>query len=156
MRRLPVLVFSAVAITTLGLTVALATPPAGLTRTETSRTALVGGGPVEFKPGFETVVLHVTLDPGGSTGWHSHPGPGIFMVDKGTLSNYGLDGAACTPLKINAGQGYFVPEHAHHPHLARNDGTEPLELTITYFNVPPGQPTRIDAGRPAECPADLN
>jgi hypothetical protein len=55
MRRLSVIVFS-LAITTLGLTVALATPPTGLTRTETSRTALVGGGPVDFKPGLETVV----------------------------------------------------------------------------------------------------
>jgi hypothetical protein len=80
----------------------------------------------------------------------------VFIVDKGTLANYGLDGPACEAVITEAGQAYFVPPHAHHAHLGRNHGTERLEVTVYYFNVPPGQPSRIDAERPAECPADLN
>lgn len=56
---------------------------------------------------------------------------------------------------VEAGGAYFVPPRAHHPHLALNKGTEPLELTVAYFNVPKGEPSRIDAEAPAECPADL-
>lgn len=110
---------------------------------------------VTFRSGLDTEVLKVVLEPGGSTGWHSHPSPGIFLVDKGTMSNYGLDGAACKVLQVTAGQGYFVSEHPHHAHLVRNEGTERLEVTVTYFNVPRGEATRIDAEHPAECPDDL-
>lgn len=70
----------------LGVTVAVASTPSGLERKEVSRTTLIGGGPVEFQAGLDSAVLQVTLAPGGSTGWHSHPSPGVFMVDQGTLS----------------------------------------------------------------------
>ncbi|HUR75583.1 MAG TPA: cupin domain-containing protein [Sporichthya sp.] len=127
----------------------------GLTRTEISRGLVNGGAPVTFKPGTETVVLKITLAPGASTGWHSHQDGGMFIVDKGVLSTYGLNGPTCEATTISAGAAYFVPSHAHHPHLVRNDGKEPLELTIYYFNVPPGAPTLIKAERPGACPADL-
>lgn len=144
------------AVSGLTLTAAKATAPKGATRTEISKAVLKGGGPVEFKSGMETVVLKVTLEPGGSTGWHSHPDGGVFIVDKGTLTNYGLNGPACEAVVAKAGEAYFVPPHAHHPHLGKNNGTETLEITVYYFNVPPGQPNRIDQQRPKECPADLN
>jgi quercetin dioxygenase-like cupin family protein len=156
MRKLPVLMALASLLAVLGVAVAVATPPRGVTRTEVSKAILNGGGPVEFKSGTETVVLKVTAEPGGSTGWHSHPDGGVFIVDKGTLTNYGLNGPACEAVITKAGQAYFVPPHAHHPHLGRNNGTEKLEVTVYYFNVPPGQSTRIDEERPKECPADLN
>ena len=108
-----------------------------------------------FKSGRDAEVVKLALESGGSTGWHSHPSPGIFLVDKGTMSSYGLDGAACKAVQIAAGQGQFVSEHPHHAHLIRNDGTERLEFTVAYFNVPPGAATRIDAERPTECPDDL-
>lgn len=140
-----------------GLSVAMASPPSGASRTPISRSAVIvaGEGAVRFESGRDVEVLKVTVEPGGSTGWHSHPSPGIFSVDKGVLSNYGLDGAPCTAVTVKAGEGYFVSAHPHHPHLGRNEGSEPLELTVTYFNVPAGQPTRIEAERPAECPEEL-
>ena len=156
MRRIQVLLGTAtLAIFGAGVVAATATPPTGATRTVISSAIVDGGGPVEFKPGMETQVLKVTLEPGGSTGWHSHPDGGVFIVDKGVLSNYGLDGPACQPIHVGPGHAYFVPPHAHHPHLGQNEGTETLEVTVYYFNVPPGQSSRIDAERPAECPPDL-
>jgi oxalate decarboxylase/phosphoglucose isomerase-like protein (cupin superfamily) len=80
----------------------------------------------------------------------------VFIVDKGTMTNFRLDGPACEAVVTKAGQACFVPPHAHHPHLVRNAGTEKLEITVYYFNVPPGQPSRIDQQRPKECPADSN
>ena len=77
------------------------------------------------------------------------------MVMSGTLTSYGLDGPACEAVEVPAGKAYFVPPHPHHAHLALNRGTAPLELTLIYFNVPPGQPSRSDAEAPAECPSEL-
>ncbi len=155
MRRIAVLAVCAVTVFVLGIAAAIATPPRDATRTDIARAVMTSAGDVKMEQGKETTVHHVTIAPGGSSGWHSHPDAGVFMVMSGTLTNYGLDGAACESVDVPAGQAYFVPPHAHHPHLALNKGTEPLELTVVYFNVPPGEPSRIDAEAPAECPADL-
>ena len=156
MRRLFVFMALGSAVPIVALTAATATPPKAAGRTEISKGTLTGGGPVELKPGTETVVVKLTLEPGGSSGWHSHPDAGVFIVDKGRLTTYGLNDRACDGVVINAGEAYFAAPRAHHPHLVRNDGTETLEFTVYYFNVPPGQPSRIDEERPKECPADLN
>jgi quercetin dioxygenase-like cupin family protein len=157
MRTRLVLVTAVLAITGTGLTAAVATPASQASRTPISRGAVLVDEEtaVTFKAGRDAEVVRLAIEPGGSTGWHSHPSPGIFLVDKGTMSSYGLDGAACKAVQIAAGQGQFVSEHPHHAHLIRNDGTERLEFTVAYFNVPSGQATRIDAERPAECPDDL-
>ncbi|HEY3239474.1 MAG TPA: cupin domain-containing protein [Acidimicrobiia bacterium] len=155
MRRTVVLAVGVVNILVLGIVAAIATPPRDATRTDIARALMTGGGDVKIESGKETTVHHVTIAPGGSSGWHSHPDAGVFMVMSGTMTNYGLDGAACESVDVPAGQAYFVPPHAHHAHLALNKGSEPLELTVVYFNVPPGQPSRTDADAPAECPADL-
>jgi len=157
MRTRLVLGTAVLAITGTGLTAAIATPASRASRTPISRGAVLVAeeAAVTFRSGREAEVVKIAIEPGGSTGWHSHPSPGIFLVDKGTMSSYGLDGAACKAVQIPAGKGQFVSEHPHHAHLIRNDGTERLEFTVAYFNVPPGEATRIDAERPAECPDDL-
>jgi quercetin dioxygenase-like cupin family protein len=156
-RKHLVLAIAVVAIMGTSLTVAVATPGSRASRTPISRAAVLVSeeDAVTFKSGLDSEVLKVVIEPGGSSGWHSHPSPGIFLVDKGTMTNYGLDGAPCKGVKVTAGQGYYVSQHPHHAHLVRNEGTETLEVTVTYFNVPSGEPTRIDAQRPAECPDDL-
>jgi quercetin dioxygenase-like cupin family protein len=157
MRTRLVLATAVAALTGTGLTAALATPASRASRTPISRAAVLVDeeAAVTFKAGRDAEVVKLAIEPGGSTGWHSHPSPGIFLVDRGTMSSYGLDGAACKAVQIAAGQGQFVSEHPHHAHLIRNEGTEPLEFTVAYFNVPSGQATRIDGERPAECPHDL-
>jgi mannose-6-phosphate isomerase-like protein (cupin superfamily) len=155
MRRITVLAVCAVSVFVLGVAAAIATPPRDATRTDITRAVMATGGPVEIEPGKETTVHHVTIAPGGSTGWHSHHAGGVFLVMSGTLTNYGLDGPPCEPVDVTAGNAYFVPVHPHHAHLGLNRGSEPLELTAVYFNVPKGEPSRLDAEAPAECPADL-
>jgi len=67
--------------------VARATPPSNLTSTTLGRISL---GPYhETSPSFklfskdptDTVVLTTTINPGGSTGWHSNPGPAFRRRD---------------------------------------------------------------------------
>ena len=152
MHRLPILVVAFLAASVACATTTLATPDSGLTRTPYVRGVHGEAGTVEIEAGKETVVYSLTLAPGGSTGWHTHPGAVVFTVRSGTLTQYGLDGPACTAQTLEAGQAYLAPAHPQHPHLFRNDGTEPLEVIVTAFNTPPGQPSRLDSDAPAECP----
>jgi len=152
MRRLPILALATLTSTIVFAAASFATPDSGLTRTPYGRGLHSDAGTLEIEAGKETVVYSITLAPGGSTGWHTHPGAVIFVIKSGTATQYGLDGPACTPQTLEAGQAYIAPDHAHHPHLARNNGTEPLEAIVTAFNTPPGQPSRVDSEPPAECP----
>lgn len=155
MRRVLGLLVAVVSVLGLGVYAAVATPPKDATRDDIARGVMVTGGPVEVQTDKETTVHKVTIAPGGSSGWHWHYDGGVFMVMSGTMTTYGLDGPACEPTMVSAGEGYFVPARPHHPHLVLNQGAEPLELLSLYFNVPEGEPSRLDAEGPAECPAEL-
>jgi len=151
-RRTAILVVAPVGGIVVVAATTLATPDSGLTRTPYGRGVHGKAGTVEIEAHKETVAYSLTLAPGGSTGWHTHPGAVIFVVKSGNLTQYGLDGPACTAETLATGQAYLAPVHARHPHLFRNDGTEPLEVVVTAFNTPSGQPSRLDAEPPAECP----
>ena len=98
----------------------------------------------------ELVVQSLTLPPGGSSGWHTHPGDGFFVVRSGALSTYGLDGPPCHGRPIRAGQAIFTLAHADHPHL-RNEGAEVAEFTAVYLISPPGARIAAPAQGPPEC-----
>jgi len=113
----------------------------------------------ETSPGFkifsknptDTVVLTTTIDPGGSTGWHSHPGPAFIVVTQGTLTLYDGNDPTCTPHVYGPGTGFLDPGFGH-VHIARNEGSTPVTVVQTYLNVPPGGSPRIDAPAPGNCP----
>jgi quercetin dioxygenase-like cupin family protein len=96
----------------------------------------------------DVVFRHVVLAPGGSTGWHYHPGELIAVVHKGTLTRTLED---CSVEASSAGQALVEPSGDRHIHIGRNLGTEPVELYITYV-IPAGAPLSIDATDPG-CPA---
>ena len=137
--------------------VAQATPPSGTTTTTLGRVSL---GPYhETSPDFkifakdatDTVVTTTTIAPGGSTGWHSHPGPAFIVVTQGTLTVYDGDDPACTPHTYGPGTG-FLDAGLGHVHIARNEGTTPVTVVQAYLNVPPAGSQRIDAPAPGNCP----
>lgn len=154
--RVRIVAASAAVVGLSGVAVAVASPPSGLERVDVSRARIGEARTVELRPGGDVAVQKVTIAPGGSSGWHAHHDAGMVLVDKGTLTNYGLHGAPCEPVAVVAGQTYGFGADPEHAHLARNEGEEVLELTFVTFNVPPDQKPRIEAERPAECPADLN
>jgi hypothetical protein len=88
-------------------------------------------------------------EPGGTTGWHTHPGHSLIIVVAGSVTVYEGDDPSCTPHVYTAGMG-FVDEGGDHVHVIRNDGPVAAE-TIAVQLIPAGQPRRKDAPQPA-CP----
>ena len=98
----------------------------------------------------ETVMQQIVIAPGGSTGWHSHPGPVVVLIKSGQMSFYSSEDPTCTVRTYSAGEA-FVDSGQGHVHIARNEGSVNVELWATYFDVPPGGAIRIDAPNPGTC-----
>jgi len=93
----------------------------------------------------------VTFQPGGSSGWHTHPGPVIFTIKTGTLTVYEGDDPSCTPFVFPAGTGTVEAGTNTHIHMVRNETSNIAEALVTYL-VPVGVPTRTDLPNPGNCP----
>ena len=102
----------------------------------------------------EVITVLFTVQPGGHSGWHTHPGPAIFTVSAGTLTMYEADDPACTPQLFPAGTGSIEADTSAHSHLLRNE-TGSVAETIVTFLVPVGTPTmpmlRTDLPDPGTC-----
>jgi quercetin dioxygenase-like cupin family protein len=86
--------------------------------------------------------------PGGTFGWHSHPGPSLVIVKSGTSTFYRGDDPDCTPEVHPAGTAYVDPGGV--VHTARNEGTVELVLLVARL-VPTGEAQRIDEPNPGNC-----
>ena len=143
--------------------VAFATPGSGIASAVVARAAFADPVDIKFKVGVnptdvlhvedakDTVMQQITIRPGGTTGWHSLPGPVVVLIAAGTMSFYGSEDPSCTAKTYTVGQA-FIDSGQGHVHIARNEGSEDLVLWATYFDVPPLQPFRIDAASPGNCP----
>ena len=87
--------------------------------------------------------------PGGSTGWHTHPGHSLIIVTAGTVTAYEGNDATCTPKTYTAGMG-FVDAGGDHVHLLRNENSVDAR-TVAVQLIPAGAVRRIDAGSPLAC-----
>jgi len=92
----------------------------------------------------------VTFQPGGSSGWHTHPGPVFFTVRRGTLTVYEGDDPTCTPLVFPTGSGAVEAATSSHVHLVRNETQDLAEAVVTYL-VPVGAALRTDRPDPGNC-----
>ena len=61
---------------------------------------------------------------GGTSGWHSHPGPSLIFVVSGTITNSMSNGHHCMQQDYTAGQG-FVDEGGDMVHKVTNNGSVP-------------------------------
>lgn len=100
---------------------------------------------------FDVVGQSITIAPGGHSGWHSHPGQAIVIIKSGTFTTYDANDPDCSPHVYRAGQVYVDHGYGHN-HIARNEGSVPLELHITYIDVPVGQAFRTDEPATGNCP----
>jgi quercetin dioxygenase-like cupin family protein len=131
-----------------GVTAAVATDPSGkISRNElavgkvTDKIDIQRDEPTDFH------IDVVTIDPGGNSGWHTHPGPEYSIVKAGEVV---LERAPnCEPITLKAGEGFFTPGGT--PHMAHNDGQEPAEIYVTY-TVPAGT-TVLRQDSPEQCEA---
>jgi hypothetical protein len=94
-RRLAIAV--AIAVLTVQAGVALATPGVGISATVLGQGTFSERVKVntpnikaKIKPS-DFIVQEVVVEPGGHTGWHSHPGPALVTIQEGTFTLYDGD-----------------------------------------------------------------
>jgi quercetin dioxygenase-like cupin family protein len=87
--------------------------------------------------------------PGGSTGWHTHPGHSLIIVTAGTVTEYEGSDAACTPHVYTKGMTLVDPG-GDHVHILRNEGTVVASTTAVQL-IPAGAVRRIDVDDPGNC-----
>ena len=128
---------------------AAATPPVNLTSTLLARGTDLSVGTIPLQAGTDVVVAQITVLPGGSSGWHSHPGGAIVVLQQGALTVYGSVGSQCVSTSYTAGQAFI--ERPGEVDQVVNTGTIPYVLFVTFPRVPQGGPTRIDQPNPGTC-----
>jgi len=130
--------------------IALATPPSGLTPVPLARGTNVSHGTIPLQVGTDVAMAQITVDPGGSSGWHSHPGGAIVVVKTGTLTVYTAVGNQCQVTTYSAGQAFI--ERPGEVDQVINTGTTPYVLFVTFPRVPQGDSPRTDESDPGTCP----
>ena len=136
MRR--TILLMAVAATVLALVVvgaALATPPKGVTPTPLTRATLGNfeaennGIEVESqRTSADFALAKVVIEPGGTTGWHHHPGVALVSVNSGVVTEYDKN---CHKSVYKAGEGFF--ESKGEVHVVRNKGKADAVLYVTFI-----------------------
>jgi quercetin dioxygenase-like cupin family protein len=97
----------------------------------------------------DVVTLRVTIDPDGTSGWHSHGGPVVVTVASGTATFYEASRTTCDREVLSTGQ--VLAEAANAPsHVLVNEGTDALVVYATFFLSDRAAPV-IDAPRPPVC-----
>jgi quercetin dioxygenase-like cupin family protein len=127
-----------------------ATPPVNLTNVLLARGTNTSHGTIPLKFGTDVVMTQITVQPGGSSGWHSHPGGAIIIVEEGTLTVYSPVGRhRCRTTTYSAGQAFI--ERPGEVDDVFNTGTVPYVLYVTFPRVPPGGSPRTDEPDPGTC-----
>ena len=142
----------------------LATPPSGFTSSTLARAQLdeldihAHTVPATWQAWLKTkglsdlYVQSNVFAPGGSSGWHTHPGPSLITVTQGTVTAYEGDDPSCTPHVYSATgpNNSFVDIGGGDVHLLRNEGTEEARTVVVQL-IPAGATRRIDAPDPGNC-----
>ena len=92
-----------------------------------------------------------TWQPGGTTGWHRHPGHSLIVITSGQVTQYHAD---CTPEVYGPGtaNGPTLVDSGNDEHLIRNE-TGVVATGLAVQIVASGAPRRIDIPTaPAGCP----
>jgi quercetin dioxygenase-like cupin family protein len=128
----------------------LATNAIGLTNTPLARGTNASDGTIPLQAGTDVAMVQITVQPGGSSGWHSHPGGAIIVVKTGTLTVYESVGSQCQATTYSAGQAFI--ERPGEVDQVVNTGTVPYVLFVTFPRVPQGESARTDEPDPGRCP----
>jgi Cupin len=143
-----------------------ATAPVGLTSEVLGRGTNVSHGTLPLRQGMDIVVLRNTLAHGGSSGWHSHPGGAIVVVQQGEITIYASVGKGddeqgqsqsdqeggphCVITRYTKGQAFV--EAPGEVVVGVNTGSTETIIVATFPGVPVGGASRIDQPNPGTCP----
>lgn len=128
-----------------------ATPPSGLSQVVLARGNDVSKGTIPLQFGTDIVMVQLTVEPGGSSGWHSHPGGAIIVVKQGSITVHAAVGSQCQIETYSAGDA-FIERPGEVDQVTNNDSTTPYILLVTFPRVPTGGSPRIDQPDPGTCP----
>jgi quercetin dioxygenase-like cupin family protein len=94
--------------------------------------------------GIDYITKEITIQPGGSTGWHYHDGRVFGVVREGTLTRTMGD---CTDVVSPTGAAVTEDSGPNHVHNGRNLGPVPVVLWVDYIE-PAGRPLAVDVPDP--------
>jgi hypothetical protein len=142
---------------------ALATPGVGILAGPVhARGSIPDGQIVNSKSGIhlktkgsvDVVTQQIRMAGGGSTGWHSHPGPVLVTVKAGALRLIYANDESCVGTLYRAGSS-FIDRGDAVVHIARNESlVDEVVVWATYLvpGDPVTTPFRIDATpAPSDC-----
>jgi quercetin dioxygenase-like cupin family protein len=146
MNRLKFVALAWAAVSLAGVTAAIATPPSGnISRNQLAVGKVTDTIDIQRSEPTDFHIDVVTIDPGGNSGWHTHPGPEYSVIKAGEVVL--VRAPNCDPITLKAGQGFFTPGGT--AHMAHNDGKDPAEIYVTY-TVPAGT-TVLRQDADAQC-----
>lgn len=93
----------------------------------------------------ELVAIKLTVQPGGSLGWHTHHGPALVTVAAGELSI--INARDCITRPYAAGNAFVDPGQGN-VHIGFNASATETVAYVTYLDVPAGQGPTIPAADP--------
>jgi len=128
---------------------ARATPPSALVNVPLARGTNISEGTIPLQFGTDVAMAQITVAPGGSSGWHSHPGGAIIIVKEGSLTVFESVGNRCETTTYGAGQAFV--ERPGEKDQVINTGTVPYVLLVTFPHVPQGVSPRTDEPNPGTC-----
>jgi len=117
-------------------------PAAAATPSENADAVIVSQATVD---GVDYITREITIQPGGSTGWHYHDGRVFGVVREGTLTRTMKD---CSVVVSPEGSAVTEDTGADHTHIGRNLGPGPLVLWADYIE-PAGTPLAVDVPDPS-------
>lgn len=145
MRRAIIAFVAAAVLALAAAVVAVATPPSGFSAkllgvTTTGRIAINETDPSSV------LFARVILEPGGTTGWHSHPSYVFVLVKSGSAVRVNHH---CNRAVFEQGDVFI--ERTDRVHKVINRGDEPAIFVATFVGLPPGSPTLIDERNPCRA-----
>jgi quercetin dioxygenase-like cupin family protein len=152
-------VIGVVGVAAYAAAIVLATPPSGVSVAALAPVAQLGEidanaktddwkAKIDTKGLSDLHVVQVTIQPGGTLGWHSHLGPSFVIVKSGAATFYHGDDPTCTAHVIPTGSSLYEP--ADMVHIVRNEGSEPLVNVVVQL-LPTGAPRLISEPDPGNC-----
>jgi len=135
--------FALVAAATVPVSTALI-PTASATPSENADAVIISQATVN---GIDYITREITIQPGGSTGWHYHDGRVFGVIREGTLTRTMAD---CSVIASPEGSAVTEDSGPNHTHIGRNLGPGPLVMWVDYIE-PAGTPLAVDVPDPG-CP----
>jgi quercetin dioxygenase-like cupin family protein len=151
-RKLTQTIFAMAIVALAGVAVirAHATPPSpDLKNILLARGTNLSHGTIPLQVGTDVAMAQITVDVGGFSGWHSHPGGAIVVVKQGSLTVYRSIGSRCEIETYIAGEAFI--ERPGELDQVINTGTIPYILFVTFPHVPQGDSARTDEPDPGTC-----